>query len=205
MGKSPQRREVSTRDRRALTLIDIVVLIVVLALGAMLLLPALSAARHSARKRGCIGNLRSLGMLLTLYVEKFGSNTESPPADGVATIFSTLRGIPDSATAVTSGNEKLYTCDALGTTMPSRGTSSVGIDYASYDGTAPGHVYPGARLTETAPSTLVIAADPQENHGGHDDGNFLYFQGNVEARRWDDFSREAYGAKNLSGATHSFP
>lgn len=192
-------------SEKAVTATDLLALVGLAVLLAALLVPTVVAQQARNKKNDCKNNLKGLGVVTWLYVEKFGSNRNYPPGGGAKTVFSTVRGVPNRKEAVTAGHEKLYCCPVWGKTKPRRGKSDKGMDYASYDGTRKGAIYPGCRLSENAPVDLVIAADPRANHGGKDDGNFLYFSGQVETRSWDDNSPQGYGAKHLSGAERPFP
>ena len=54
----------------AFTLVELLVVIAILALLAALLLPALLSAKSKAYRAACAGNLRQLGVTLTLYVHE---------------------------------------------------------------------------------------------------------------------------------------
>jgi len=56
--------------RQGFTLVELLVVISVIAMLAALLLPALSAARNSARKAFCQGNLRQLGISLVGHAQR---------------------------------------------------------------------------------------------------------------------------------------
>jgi general secretion pathway protein G len=60
------RRDVAGRGR-ALTLVELLVVLAIVALLAGLLLPVLARARHAARSASCRSNLRQLGQAVTLY------------------------------------------------------------------------------------------------------------------------------------------
>jgi prepilin-type N-terminal cleavage/methylation domain-containing protein/prepilin-type processing-associated H-X9-DG protein len=50
------------------TLIELLVVIAIIAILAAMLLPALSAARESARSSNCLSNLKQIGLAMTAYV-----------------------------------------------------------------------------------------------------------------------------------------
>ncbi len=58
-------------DRRAFTLIELLVVIAVIAILAALLFPVFSRARESARKTGCLSNLKQMGLAVTLYLQDY--------------------------------------------------------------------------------------------------------------------------------------
>jgi len=53
--------------RRAFTLVELLVVLVIISILAALLLPALTAARSKARRTGCLSNLRQVGIGVMLY------------------------------------------------------------------------------------------------------------------------------------------
>ena len=59
------------------TLIELLVVIAIIAIPAVLLLPALSRAKESARRTDCISNLRQLALGIHLYA---GDNGDTLPA-----------------------------------------------------------------------------------------------------------------------------
>ena len=65
-------------QRNAFTLIELLVVISIIALLIAMLLPALEAARDSARRVMCASNLRQLGVVVPIYAND--NDDRLPPA-----------------------------------------------------------------------------------------------------------------------------
>jgi prepilin-type N-terminal cleavage/methylation domain-containing protein len=65
---------------KAFSLIELLVVMAILSLLIGILLPALSQARHQARRAACAGNLRQVGVAIHLYAEDFDDTIPFGPS-----------------------------------------------------------------------------------------------------------------------------
>ncbi|MFO0914959.1 MAG: DUF1559 domain-containing protein [Pirellulales bacterium] len=70
------------QNRRAFTLVELLVVIAIIAILVMLLLPAVNAAREAARRTGCLNNIRQVGLALNVHENTFGLYPPSWNAGG---------------------------------------------------------------------------------------------------------------------------
>ncbi len=68
------------RRRAGFSLLELLVVIAILALLIAILLPALSQAKHQARRTACAGNLRQVGVAMHLYADDFADMIPFGPA-----------------------------------------------------------------------------------------------------------------------------
>ena len=145
-----------------------------------MLLPALNAARESARRATCVSNLKQLGLGIKMYANKLAWEGWYPNAgeDGAA---ANLRLLPLMKLSTEGG---LYICpSATGVTKLSGDAVDLTKDNVSY-------VY-ARGLSESSAADSAVLADSTNNHT--DAGNALFVDGHAQLfdtvgeTEWTDF------------------
>ncbi len=71
---------VNNEKRAGFSLMELLVVIAILSLLIAILLPALTQARHQARRTACAGTLRQMGLAIHMYAQDFGDTIPFGPA-----------------------------------------------------------------------------------------------------------------------------
>lgn len=110
---SPQTFPIhATMRRHAFTLVELLVVIAVIGLLVALLLPAVQAARNSARRTECRNNLRQVGLAFEQYLQTRGSNPEFPDAPRLPKSVNPLSkpGLPEVIGGYSEDSSELWRC-----------------------------------------------------------------------------------------------
>jgi prepilin-type N-terminal cleavage/methylation domain-containing protein len=101
--------------RSAFTLVELLVVIAITGLLAALLLPALSSAKHRARRVACVSNLKQVNLAIRLYADDFSDSLPilpdpNPYPNGVGAYYKQLVKGYLGLKGPASATEQVFTC-----------------------------------------------------------------------------------------------
>jgi prepilin-type N-terminal cleavage/methylation domain-containing protein/prepilin-type processing-associated H-X9-DG protein len=185
------------------TLVELLVVISIIGVLIALLLPAIQAARESARRSQCTSNLRQVGLAIEQYLQSQGTNGKFPNcANYTKSIPTDLPSLMEvigpwcEITDATKEKSELFHCpsdrdypdaEQSGhvTFFDAQGTSYEYDPGGRYRGKTRMQVLLGRDRNEPRSSTIVWIANDFDNfHGSErEDGsrNYLYLDGHVDA------------------------
>ena len=167
------------------TLVELLVVISIVGVLIGLLLPAVNAARESARRTECISNLRQVGLAMELYLQAQGTNGKFPDAaDLTESVPTTRPSLYDVLKPHCEENRELFHCPS-----DERFFLSDGMSYGYDDRRFANKTRQQALMTregnEPRSSSVVwIVYDFESVHGPEGDNgsrNYVYLDGHVDA------------------------
>jgi prepilin-type N-terminal cleavage/methylation domain-containing protein/prepilin-type processing-associated H-X9-DG protein len=191
----------SSHRKRGFTLVELLVVIAIIGVLVAMILPAVQAARESARRTQCKSNLRQIGLALTRYLDEKGDRGKFPKAASLPRTDNDdhLPSLAEVLAPFTERSVELWRCpsDRFEPTAERLAAEPELAQYATYfDKEGLSYEYVSLLGGRTRPEVLdspfayqgsasiMVVRDFRPFHGNPgDDGsmNFAYLDGHVDA------------------------
>lgn len=180
-------RRSSRFDRRGFTLVELLVVIAIIGVLVALLLPAVQAARESARRTQCKSNLRQMALAMTRYLDQKGQNGKFPEVAVSPRTNNPLKlpAIYEVLGPYCENSVELFHCPSDYFEAPEEEPELAGYDsHFSKEGTSYG--YDSWIANKTRPQVLD---DPILGHGGSGSVWIMFDFGNFHGPEGESSSR----------------
>ncbi len=97
-------------NRRAFTVLELLVVVLIIGLLAGLILPALNRARAAAKRTACLGHLRQLALAVQMYVNDAGG--QLPALQNRASITNDVPALDTVLRPYVAGKREVFQCPA---------------------------------------------------------------------------------------------
>jgi len=192
------------REKKAFTLIELLVVVAIIVVLIALLLPALGAARRSAKTVGCLSNLRQTGVALVAYASEFGLCLPPGETPNYASDWQRILSDYVAPTAGGTTNTKMMRCPGA---LVAKGDFHFSAHIQLFPDFSGGHPPPAwiekqgsLREVQDRGDTLALIFDGTQN------GSSASSSGNADPMAWNvsgvwDFFEESTGNNNNHAAS----